>query len=55
MADRVVKIEGEILGELEKFISKNKYEFSSVRQAINLAVLEFLKSKSFIKNKGVKK
>jgi hypothetical protein len=55
MADRVVKIDREILEELEKFISENKYEYSSVKQAINLAVLEFLKSKSFIKNKGGKR
>ena len=51
--DSVVKIDGEILEQVEKFISENKYQYSSLKQVVNLAVLEFLKSKSF--NKSVKK
>jgi hypothetical protein len=49
--DSVVKIDGEILGKVEEFISENKYQYSSLKQVINLAVLEFLKSKSLGKLK----
>ena len=48
--DGVVKIDKELLKEIEEFIKKNKFVYSSKKQVVNLAIIEFLKSKSF-KNK----
>tara|TARA_Y100000310_G_scaffold331889_1_gene406352 strand:+ start:1521 stop:1682 length:162 start_codon:yes stop_codon:yes gene_type:complete len=53
MKDKVVKIEGELLDAVEKFISKkeNKLKYINKKQFVDLAVYEKLKKE----NKGVKK
>ena len=43
--DSVVKIDSEILEQIEDFIKKNKYLYSSKKQVVNLALLEFLKKR----------
>ncbi len=45
--DSVVKIDKGLLKRIEEFIKKNKYLYSSKKQVVNLAIIEFLKSKSF--------
>ena len=52
--DRVVKIDDEILRKIEDFVKRNKYQYSSNKQVVNLAILEFLKSQEF-KSKGKKR
>ena len=44
MGDRVVKVDSELLNLVEKFVKENKLVFSSKKQVINLALVEFLKS-----------
>lgn len=52
MVDAVVKIDGDILKEVENFIKDNKYHYSSKKQLVTLAIVEFLKSHSLnIKSK----
>ncbi|MBU0957931.1 MAG: hypothetical protein KKF56_03940 [Nanoarchaeota archaeon] len=46
VVDRVVKIDGELLKKIERFVKDNKFEYSSKKQVVNLAILEFLNSKS---------
>ena len=44
--DSVVKIDEKLLKEIEKLVrDKTKYEYSSKKQVVNLAIIEFLKSK----------
>jgi len=43
--DAVVKIDGELLKRVEEFVKKNKFEYVSNKQVVNLAIIEFLKSK----------
>ncbi len=52
--DKAVKVDKELLKEIEEFIKKNKFVYSSKKQVVNLAIIEFLKSKSF-KNKDKKR
>ncbi|MBU1135907.1 MAG: ribbon-helix-helix domain-containing protein [Nanoarchaeota archaeon] len=52
MVDAVVKIDEELLKKIEEFLKKNKFAYSSKKQVVNLAVIEFLKSNSL--NKGKK-
>lgn len=47
MNEAVVKIDAKLLADIDKFISFNKYEFSSKKQVVNLAIIEFLKLKGF--------
>ena len=54
MADKVVKVDAELLKEIENFVEKNKFVYSSKKQVVNLAIIEFLKSKSFNKNNNKK-
>lgn len=53
--DSVVKIDKVLLSKVEDFISENKYHYSSLKQVINIAVLEFLKSNSFNKTEEKKR
>jgi hypothetical protein len=53
MAESVVKVDSEILKNVEDFIKERKYEFTSKKHVVNLAIIEFLKSKGF--NKDIKK
>lgn len=50
MADGVVKVDSELLKKIEGFVKKNKFIYSSKKQVVNLAIIDFLKSKSFNKN-----
>lgn len=43
MGDGVVKIDSELLKKIEDFVKKNKFTYSSKKQVVNLAILEFLK------------
>lgn len=54
--DAVVKIDKELLDKIEEFAQKNKFLYSSKKQVVNLAIIEFLKLNSLKNNKqGVKK
>lgn len=53
MADEVVKIDSELMREIEKLIEKEKYKYSSKKQVVNLSIIEFLKLHSL--NKSSKK
>lgn len=45
--DKVVKVDGKLFKKIEEFIKKNKFVYSSRKQIVNLAIIEFLNSKSF--------
>jgi len=49
--DSVVKIDKKLEKEIEKLLKKDSYKYTSKKQVVNLAVIEFLKSKGFL-NKG---
>ncbi len=42
--DKVVKVDSELLEKVEDLVKKEKYRFSSNKQVIGLALVEFLKS-----------
>jgi len=44
MADSVVKIDRELEKRIEELIKKEKFLYSSKKQVVNLAVIEFLNS-----------
>ena len=46
MADSVVKIDKELEKKIEGLIKKNKFLYSSKKQVVNLAVIEFLNSRT---------
>jgi len=54
MKDAVVKIDLDLLNKVESFIKDNKFQYSSNKQVVNLAVIEFLKIHELnnIKKKG---
>lgn len=45
--DKAVKVDKELLKEIEEFIKRNKFVYSSKKQVVNLALIEFLKLRSF--------
>ena len=49
-ADGVVKVDSELLKKIEGFIKKNKFLYSSKKQVVNLAIIEFLNAKELNKN-----
>lgn len=49
--DAVVKIDKELLKTIEEFITKNKFLYSSKKQVVNLAIIEFLNVRNSHKNK----
>lgn len=51
MKDAVVKVDSELLKKIEEFVEKHKFEYSSNKQAVNLAIIEFLKSRELKGNK----
>jgi len=53
MVDKVVKVDSKLLKEVERFIQKNKFLYASKKQVVNLAIIEFLNTKSL--GKGVKR
>lgn len=54
MADKVVKIDSDLLREVEEFIRlrENRFRYVNKKQFIDLAVAEYLRNK---KRKGAKK
>jgi hypothetical protein len=53
MADSVVKIDEELEKRIEELIKKNRFLYSSKKQVVNLAILDFLNKHAL--NKNVKK
>lgn len=49
-ADGVVKVDSELLKKIEGLIKKNKFLYSSKKQVVNLAIIEFLNAKELNKN-----
>jgi metal-responsive CopG/Arc/MetJ family transcriptional regulator len=54
MKDEVVKVDSELMKEVEKLIEKEKYVYNSKKQVVNLALIEFLNKKKLNK-KGEKR
>ncbi len=54
MGDGVVKVDENLLKKIESLIKKEKYVYSNKKQVVNLAIIEFLKSKELIKLEGLK-
>jgi hypothetical protein len=44
--DSVVKVDSELLKRVEEFIEKNRLRYSSKKQVVNLALVDFLKKNS---------
>lgn len=55
--DAVVKIDKELLNKIEEFAKKNKFLYSSRKQVVNLAIIEFLNKRmlNIDKKEGGKK
>jgi len=49
MEDGVVKIDKSLLKKIDELVRKEKYVYSNKKQVVNLAIIEFLKSKGLIK------
>ena len=46
MKEAVVKIDSELMKKIEKFMKSNKYAYTSKKQVVNLAIIEFLNNHS---------
>jgi len=46
--DAVVRIDKELEKKIEELIEKNRFLYTSKKQVVNLAVIEFLKSKNVL-------
>lgn len=55
MADSVVKIDKELEKKIEELIKKEKFLYSSKKQVVNLALVEFLSKQDNIKNNKKRK
>ncbi len=55
MVDAAVKIDRELLRKVDDFLKKNKYHYSSKKQVVDLAIVEFLKLNSLNENSKNKK
>ena len=44
--ERVVKVDSELLKKVVELVKKNKFLYTSNKQVVNLALVEFLKIKS---------
>ena len=53
-ADSAVKVDSELLKKIEELIKKNRFLYSSKKQVVNLAIIEFLNANK-LDNKGEKK
>ena len=53
--DVAVKVDFELLKKIENFIQKNKFAYSSKKQVVNLAIIEFLNKKSVDNMKKIDK
>ena len=52
--DAVVKVDAVLLKKIEEVIKKDKYRYSSKKQVVNLAIIEFLNAEGLNKNKKKK-
>ncbi len=48
----VVKIDSELMKQVEELLKKQKFVYSSKKQVVNLAIIEFLNSKIPQKNRN---
>jgi len=55
MGDSVVKVDGDLLKKIESLIKKERYTYSNKKQVVNIAIIEFLKSRGLINKSGVNK
>ena len=46
LKDVAVKVDSELLKKIEALIQKNKFDYSSKKQVVNLAIIEFLNNKN---------
>tara|TARA_Y100000310_G_scaffold280844_1_gene300869 strand:+ start:9897 stop:10058 length:162 start_codon:yes stop_codon:yes gene_type:complete len=53
MGDGVVKVDEALLKRIEGLIKKERYIYSNKKQVVNLAIIEFLKSKGLIKEENI--
>lgn len=44
--DIAVKADRKLVGEIERFVKNNRFVYSSIKQVVNLAIIEFLKEHS---------
>lgn len=49
--DSVVKVDKKLLKEIEELVKNNRFLYTSKKQVVNLALLEFLKSKKLSKDR----
>jgi len=49
--DKVVKVDSELLKKIQELIKKKRFYYSSCKQVVNLAILNFLNNEEFL-NKG---
>jgi metal-responsive CopG/Arc/MetJ family transcriptional regulator len=54
MKDSVVKIDSELEREIEELIKRERYVYSSKKQVVNLAIIEFLNKNKRLNEKGGK-
>ena len=52
--DVAVKVDRELLEKVERFVKENRFTYSSKKQVVNLAVIEFLKKQDFLKSESFK-
>ena len=52
--DKVVKVDEELLKKIEELVKRNKYTYSSNKQAVNLAIIEFLNTHALDNKKRVR-
>ena len=55
MVDSVVKIDEELLKKIEELVKKEKFTYSSKKQVVNLAIIEFLNKKNLSSKEKRKK
>ncbi len=51
----VVKIDKDLLKEIDKFIEKSNFVYSNKKQVVNLAIIDFLKLNKFKESKKKRK
>ena len=51
----VVKIDKELMKNIEEFLKSNKYQYSSKKQIVNMAIIEFLNKRKLKEKKTIKK
>lgn len=51
-SDEVVKVDAELMRKIEKLIKENKFTYSSKKQVVNLAIIDFLNANG-LNNKNI--